>query len=45
MDKTLLEIPTELLQAAKLTPEEAKTFRPVAIFPDEHNRLVKNGGQ
>ncbi|MBK7935918.1 MAG: aspartate 1-decarboxylase [Lewinellaceae bacterium] len=32
-----------IISYALLTPEEAKTFRPVAIFPDEHNRLVKNG--
>ena len=34
-----------IISYALMTPEEAKTFRPVAIFPDEHNRLVKNGGQ
>ncbi|MDX2134427.1 MAG: aspartate 1-decarboxylase [Saprospiraceae bacterium] len=32
-----------LISYALLTPEEAKTFKPVAIFPDENNRLVKNG--
>lgn len=32
-----------IISYALLTPEEAKTFRPVAIFPDENNRLVKNG--
>ncbi|MBV6442771.1 MAG: aspartate 1-decarboxylase [Haliscomenobacteraceae bacterium CHB4] len=34
-----------IISYALMTPEEAKTFRPVAIFPDENNRLVKNGGQ
>ena len=32
-----------IISYATMTPEEAKTFRPVAIFPDENNRLVKNG--
>jgi len=32
-----------IISYALLTPEEAKTFRPIAIFPDENNRLVKNG--
>ena len=32
-----------IISYAYLTPEEAKAFRPIAIFPDEHNRLVKNG--
>jgi signal transduction histidine kinase len=32
MDKTLLEIPTELLQAAKLTPEEAKTELAIRLY-------------
>lgn len=32
-----------LISYALLTPEEAKTFKPIAIFPDENNRLVKNG--
>ena len=30
-----------IISYAWLTPEEAKTFRPIAVFPDEHNRLVK----
>lgn len=30
-----------IISYALLTPEEAKTFKPVAIFPDENNRLVK----
>lgn len=29
-----------IISYAWLTPEEAKTFRPVAIFPDDQNRLV-----
>ena len=32
-----------IISYALLTPEEAKTFRPIAIFPDDNNRLVKNG--
>ena len=32
MDTTLLEIPTELLQAAKLTPEEAKTELAIRLY-------------
>ena len=32
MDKTLLEIPTELLQAAKLTPEEVKTELAIRLY-------------
>jgi signal transduction histidine kinase len=32
MDKTLLEIPTELLQAAHLTPEDAKTELAIRLF-------------
>lgn len=32
-----------IISYALMTPEEAKVFRPVAIFPDENNRLVKNG--
>lgn len=31
-----------IISYALMTPEEAKVFRPVAIFPDENNRLVKN---
>ncbi len=34
-----------IISYALMTPEEAKTFRPVAVFPDENNRLVKNGGK
>ncbi|MCW5922714.1 MAG: aspartate 1-decarboxylase [Saprospiraceae bacterium] len=33
-----------IISYALMTPEEAKLFSPIAIFPDEHNRLVKNGG-
>ena len=32
MDKTILEIPTELLQAAKLTPEEARTELAIRLY-------------
>jgi len=32
MDKTLLEIPTELLQAANITPEEAKTELAIRLY-------------
>jgi K+-sensing histidine kinase KdpD len=32
MDKTIIEIPTELLQAAKLTPEEAKTQLAIRLY-------------
>ena len=32
MDMTILEIPTELLQAAKLTPEEAKTELAIRLY-------------
>ncbi len=28
---------------AYLTPEEAKTFEPTTIFPDDNNRLVQKG--
>jgi len=34
-----------IISYALMTLEEAKTFRPVAVFPDENNRLVKNGGK
>jgi aspartate 1-decarboxylase len=34
-----------IISYALMTPEEAKTFRPTAIFPDENNRLVKNEGK
>ncbi len=32
MDKTTLEIPTELLQAAKITPEEARTELAIRLY-------------
>ena len=32
MDKTIIEIPTELLQAAKLTAEEAKTELAIRLY-------------
>ncbi|KXK37739.1 MAG: aspartate 1-decarboxylase [Saprospiraceae bacterium] len=28
-----------IISYALMTPEEAKTFKPVAVFPDENNRL------
>lgn len=31
-----------IISYALMTPEEAKGFKPVALFPDENNRLVKN---
>lgn len=34
-----------IISYALMTPEEAKNFRPIAIFPDENNRLVKDGGR
>lgn len=30
-----------IISYALMTPEEAKAFKPVALFPDENNRLVK----
>jgi aspartate 1-decarboxylase len=32
-----------IISYAYMTLEEAKTFRGIAVFPDENNRLVKNG--
>ncbi len=32
-----------IISYALMTPEEAKAFKPAAIFPDENNRLVKAG--
>lgn len=32
-----------IISYALMTPEEARTFKPAAVFPDENNRLVKNG--
>ena len=29
-----------IISYALMTPEEARTFRPIALFPDENNRLV-----
>ncbi|MBK6932522.1 MAG: aspartate 1-decarboxylase [Saprospirales bacterium] len=29
-----------IISYALLTPEEARNFQPVAVFPDENNRLV-----
>ena len=31
-----------IISYAYMTPEEAKAFRPVAVFPDDHNKLVRN---
>jgi aspartate 1-decarboxylase len=28
-----------IISYAYMTPEEAKTFKPIAVFPDEQNRL------
>jgi len=28
-----------IISYAFMTPDEAKTFKPIAIFPDEHNKL------
>lgn len=33
-----------IISYALMTPEEAKSFRPIAVFPDENNRLVKGKG-
>lgn len=30
-----------IISYALMTPDEAKTFRPVAVFPDENNRLAR----
>jgi aspartate 1-decarboxylase len=30
-----------IISYAYMTPEEAKDFKPIAVFPDENNRLVK----
>ncbi len=29
-----------IISYAMMTPEEAKTFKPTAVFPDENNRLT-----
>lgn len=31
-----------IISYAYMTPEEAKDYRGIAVFPDEHNRLVKS---
>lgn len=31
-----------IISYALMTPDEARVFRPIAVFPDENNRLVKN---
>jgi len=33
-----------IIAYAYMTPEEAKTFQPAAVFPDENNRLIRNSG-
>ena len=30
-----------IISYAYMTPEEAKAFKPIAVFPDENNRLVR----
>ncbi len=30
-----------IIAYALMTPEEAKTFTPTTVFPDEHNRMAK----
>ncbi|MBU6339993.1 MAG: aspartate 1-decarboxylase [Bacteroidetes bacterium] len=30
-----------IISYAYMTPEEARTFKPAAVFPDENNRLVR----
>jgi aspartate 1-decarboxylase len=32
-----------IISYAYMTPEEARDFRGIAVFPDENNRLVKGG--
>ncbi|MFQ5446599.1 MAG: aspartate 1-decarboxylase [Saprospiraceae bacterium] len=29
-----------IISYAMMTPEEAKTFKPIAVFPDENNRIT-----
>lgn len=31
-----------IINYARMTPEEAKVFKPTVIFPDEYNRLPSN---
>ncbi|GIV31990.1 MAG: aspartate 1-decarboxylase [Saprospiraceae bacterium] len=31
-----------IISYAMMTPEEARQFKPVTVFPDEHNRLPEN---
>lgn len=31
-----------IISYAQMTPEEAKSFKPIAVFPDENNRLIKS---
>ena len=44
MDKTILEIPTELLQAARLTPEEAKKELAIRLY-QLHKLNEKQAGE
>ncbi|MCC6461023.1 MAG: aspartate 1-decarboxylase [Saprospiraceae bacterium] len=34
-----------IISYAWMTPEEARSHRPIALFPDDHNRLVKDKPQ
>jgi K+-sensing histidine kinase KdpD len=44
MDKTLIEIPTEILQAAKISPEEAKTELAIRLY-QLHKLNEKQAGE
>jgi aspartate 1-decarboxylase len=33
-----------IISYAYMTQEEARVFKPVAVFPDKHNKLVRNNG-
>lgn len=33
-----------IISYALMTPEEARAFKPIAVFPDQNNRLVRNNG-
>lgn len=32
-----------IISYAWMTPAEAQAFKPIAVFPDDNNRLVRNG--
>lgn len=34
-----------IMAFAAMTPEEARSFRPAVVFPDEHNRLMPSSDQ